>query len=701
MTGQSKSAAYFAYLYSVIALGGVAIVYAAWRLPQMHLGYKWLILALLTVISSRFTISIPAIKSKISIGDTFFFTNIVLFGTPAGIITAAVEALVSSIGAKSRARRLQFCIFNASAISCSAFACGTVFFRLVHQGPLCGKPMPSVLAIITPLAALAFTHYLANSWSVAIIVALEGRKKIIEIWKENFLWTSITYFAGAATAGFVALTIGTITFQVVAVAAIVIWAIYFTYKTYLDKVKQIWSMAYNDTLTLLPNRYFFKEQLHNVLEVSRRNNQSVALMFLDLDNFKRINDTYGHGAGDDLLKGVAKRLVSTLRANRREDASDGNAREAVIGRFGGDEFNILLAGISPEAAGVVAKRVLASFSTPFALDGQEISIGVSVGISIFPSDGQDAETLLKNADAAMFHAKEGGKSGFRFYSQSMNDLSLKKLALENDMHKALSKGEFRLFYQPKVDCRTEAVVGAEALIRWQHPSRGLVLPGEFIAVAEETGLICPIGEWVLRTICRQILAWQQAGIPAVPIAMNLSTVQIRQQNVLQIISETLRETSIDPGYLELEITESMIMQNEEDADALLRELRGLGCKISIDDFGTGYSSFSRLKRFSLDALKIDRSFVKDLDTSSDDRAITKAIVAMAHSLELKVIAEGVETEEQFHFLRSLNCDEIQGYLFGKPMPEVDFVSLLMKPRIQAVGLPKPLLERPSLELADW
>jgi diguanylate cyclase (GGDEF)-like protein len=694
LTGQTKHPVFLPYMYCVISLGCLAVAYAIFSLLQMHLGYKWLILAFLTIVSSPLTIRIPATNAKMSIGDTFFFTNIVLFGTPVGIITAALDALVASIRARSRSRRLQFCIFNVAALSCTAFLSGTVFFRLLNCGPLYGKPAPSVLTMITPLAALALSHYVVNSGSIATIVALEKRKNIIEIWKESFIWTSVTYLAGATTAGFVALSTGS-PFRVIGAFTLVIGAIYLSYKTYLDKVQQTWSMAYYDSLTGLPNRHLFREQLNNALEISRRSNQTFALMFLDLDNFKRINDTYGHGAGDALLKSVAARLISTLRSSHRDDSPGASTREVVIGRFGGDEFNLMLMGIGPQVAGVVAKRILASFSSPFALEGQEIIIGASIGISICPSDGNDADTLLKNADAAMFHAKEVGKSGFRFYSQSMNELSLKKLALENDLHKALNKEEFRVFYQPKVHCRTEAVVGAEALTRWQHPSRGLVLPDEFIQVAEETGLICPIGEWVLRSVCRQLIAWKQAGIPAVPISVNLSTVQFRQQNLLQLISEILRETAVDPAYLQFEITESMIMQNEEEADALLRDLRALGCKISIDDFGTGYSSLSRLKRFSLDALKIDRSFVKDLATSRDDRAITKAIIAMAHSLELKVIAEGVETQEQFQFLRSLDCDEIQGCLFSKPLPEEDFIALLVQ------QLPTPYIEVQSTDLADW
>jgi diguanylate cyclase (GGDEF)-like protein len=681
----------------VICLGLASLGFALYRLPQMHIGYHWLILASLTVISSSCTVRIPGTNSKISVGDTFFFTNIILYGTPAGVVTAALDALISSICARNRSRRLQYALFNISAIACSSHLGGTVFYRVLQLGPLSQKPGPSGMDMLIPLAALAFTHYLCNSGSVAIIVALEKHKNVVEIWKDSFLWTSITYFAGAAAAGFIALTIGKLAPQVIGVAAPVILAIYFTYKTYLDKVQQVRSLAYYDSLTKLPNRILFKEHLNKALSLSQRKNRMIAVMFLDLDNFKRINDTYGHSVGDALLMSVAERLKSTLRIHDRDLLSEAREQDVVIGRFGGDEFTLMLTEIDdPQHVARVAQRLLQAFGNPFILDGQEVSAAASIGISLCPVDGATADTLLKNADAAMFHAKDSGRSSYQFYSQSMNEMSSKKLLLENDLRKALGKGEFRLFYQPKVNGCTKAVTGAEALLRWQHPSRGLLSAAEFVPIAEETGLIRPIGEWVLRTACQQIVAWQKAGLPAVPVAVNLSSVQFRQQNLHQLISQILCDTMLDPHYLELEITESMIMQNEEKADEALREIRALGCRISIDDFGTGYSSLSRLKRFTLDALKVDRSFVTDLTNNPDDRAIAKAIIAMAHSLELKVIAEGVETEQQFQFLTDQGCDEIQGYLFGIPMPGEEFALLLShRLRNQPYDLNNPFSPRIS------
>jgi diguanylate cyclase (GGDEF)-like protein len=675
--GSLKSPAYYIYLYSVICLGISSILFALYQLQHTSIGVQWLVLAGLTIISSACTIRIPATNSKISIGDTFFFTNIILFGTPAGILTAAVDALVSSLRARNRSRRLQYSLFNVAAIAGAANISGLVFFWAIGRAPLAGRTMPAVTEMLFPLAALAFVHYICNSGSVAIIVALERHKNIVEIWKDSFLWTSITYFAGAAAAGFIALTIGTITPQVVGIAVPVLLAIYFTYKTYLDKVQQVCSLAYYDSLTNLPNRILFKEKLNQALATAESNNRLLAVMFLDLDNFKRINDTYGHSAGDSLLRCVASRLTSTLRIQDREIHGEIKEQDIVIGRFGGDEFTIVLTGVeSPAHVGQIAQRILRAFTSPFSMNGLEISAAASIGISMSPGDGTNADTLLRNADAAMFYAKDGGRNSFKFYSQSMNELSLMKLSVENDLRKALAKGEFRLHYQPKVDGRTRTITGAEALIRWQHPTRGLLPPGEFIAIAEETGLIRPIGEWVLRSVCQQIRAWQKEGLEPVPVAVNLSGIQFMNQQMQQVVSQILCETSLDPSFLELEITESMIMQDEGLADAALRDLRKLGCKISIDDFGTGYSSLSRLKRFTVDSLKVDRSFVTDLTNNPDDKAIAKAIIAMARSLELKVIAEGVETEQQFQFLQGQGCDEIQGFLFGKPMPAEEFALLL-------------------------
>ncbi len=437
---------------------------------------------------------------------------------------------------------------------------------------------------------------------------------------------------------------------------------------------QVQFLAYYDGLTNLPNRVLFKEHLSQALAYSQRNERLMAVLFLDLDRFKQINDTFGHSLGDMLLKSVADRLRRGLRI------SDCLARQSLceletsVGRFGGDEFTVLVPDISsPEAAGKIAQRVLELISEPFELDNQEVFATASIGISIHPFDGTTAELLLKNADAAMYAAKDEGRNAYQFYSAAMHAKSFEKLSLENDLRKAIGREEFELHYQPKLGVRSGEVVGAEALIRWRHPTKGLLGPSEFIPLAEETGLIMPIGEWVLQTVCTQSKAWMKAGFGSIPLAVNLSCIQFRQRNLLKSISRVLEAMRMDPKYLELEITESTIMQNEEDAGRTLRDLKSMGIKISVDDFGTGYSSLSYLKRFTLDSLKIDRSFIKDLINDPDDRAITLAIIAMAHSLGLKVIAEGVETQLHYALLRDHGCDEVQGYLFSPPLPAETFI----------------------------
>jgi diguanylate cyclase (GGDEF)-like protein len=669
--------AYFHYLYAVSFLGLFSILYAFWQLPKQTTSCQWLILAILTIVTSTFSVKIPAVNSKITIGDTLILTNTVLFGPAAGTLTAGLDAIVGSLYAHTKRRRLEYICFNVGTMATSALTSGTVFFHLLGRGPLYANPTHSFYEILFPLGALGFTHYLCNSGSVATIVALEVRKSVREIWMDSFLWTSITYLAGAATAGFAAVYIGSMTPEVFAVIVPVLLAVYFTYKTYLDKVREVRSLAYYDSLTSLPNRVLFVEHLNQAIAQARHSKQNLAIMFLDLDNFKRINDTYGHCFGDLLVQSVAVRLTRSVRTDERNAQVGTGPQDVIIGRFGGDEFTVLLTGIySTEEAAKIAERLLESFTNPFSLEGHEASVAASIGVSIYPFDGEDADTLLKNADTAMFYAKEHEKNGYRFYSHSMNEMSPERLLLENDLRKALLRKEFKVFYQPKVDAESGLLTGAEALVRWQHPTRGLLTAAEFIPMAEETGLIRPIGEWVLRTTCMQISQWLSEGLTPVPVAVNLSAVQLKQQGLTRLIADIIRDANLDGSLLELEITEGTIMKNEEEADRSLRELRALGVKISIDDFGSGYSSLSRLRRFSLDALKIDHSFVADLAQNPDDRAITAAIIAMATSLNLKVIAEGVETEKQLRLLREQGCHEIQGWVYSKALPAEQFAMLL-------------------------
>jgi diguanylate cyclase (GGDEF)-like protein/PAS domain S-box-containing protein len=426
-------------------------------------------------------------------------------------------------------------------------------------------------------------------------------------------------------------------------------------------------LAHYDELTGLPNRSMFHQRVVRALGRARRRARQLAILFIDLDRFKNINDTLGHDAGDRVLDEIASRLRGCLRETD------------TVGRLGGDEFVVLIEEVAdPAQVALVAQKVLAEVARPIVLDQQEVHITASIGISTYPADSEDMQNLMKNADISMYRAKELGKNNYQFYSAQMNVHTLERLAMESDLRRALERNEFVLHYQPKIDLVSGAISGMEALVRWRHPVKGLVQPGEFIALAEETGLIVPIGEWVLRTACTQNKAWQQAGLPHLCVAVNLSARQFMRDGLLQDVARVLAETGLTASLLELEITESMVVQNPAHAVALLDGLKAMGVRLSIDDFGTGYSSLSYLKRFPIDNLKIDRSFIQDLPADGEDAAITRAIIAMAHSLKLKVIAEGVETDRQRQFLRQHNCNEMQGFLYSKPLDTADFRALLQE-----------------------
>ena len=426
-------------------------------------------------------------------------------------------------------------------------------------------------------------------------------------------------------------------------------------------------LAYYDALTTLPNRQFFLEQLQRTLAVARRHNRLLGVLSLDLDQFKRINDTLGHRLGDELLVAVSQRLSECVRsadAVARVDASTDR-----LARLGGDEFSLLLTELAHfHDAARVAQRILDQLKSPFRLGEQEVFVTASIGIALFPNDGETPEILVKNADTAMHYAKEQGRNNYQFYGGAMNATALEKLSLEAQLRKALERGEFILHYQPKVEAADGRVSGVEALVRWQHPELGLVGPNQFIGVAEEIGLIIPLGEWVLATACRQLRAWQQQGCAPVSVAVNIAGSHFRQPSLLTAVADALRDSNLDPGLLEIEVTESMLMDNVEGTIAVLRDLKAMGVRLAIDDFGTGYSSLAYLKRFPLDTLKIDRSFIKDTPGDAGDAALTTAIIGMAHSLKLSVVAEGVELQTQFDFLRERGCDVIQGYLVSRPIP---------------------------------
>jgi len=431
----------------------------------------------------------------------------------------------------------------------------------------------------------------------------------------------------------------------------------------------LYRLAHHDALTGLPNRLLFVDRLSQAMAQANRNERLVAVMLLDLDRFKAINDTLGHTMGDLLLRNVAERLVSCVR------------EDDTVARLGGDEFTIMLPEIQYiQDAATVAQKILDAFTQPFFLDGHELFIGTSIGIALYPFN-EDLNLLLRDADIAMYEVKQQGGNNYQFYTTEMNTASLRRLSLEGALRRALERGEFVLHYQPQFDLVRNEIVGAEALIRWRHPDLGLLGPMEFIPLAEENGLIIPIGEWALRAACAQNRAWQLAGLPSLRMSVNLSVRQFYQKDLVDTVSRILEQTGLDSRYLELEITESCLMQNTQTTMAMLSEFNRMGVRFAIDDFGTGYSSLAYLKRFPIDTLKIDRSFVCDIGSDPDDAAIVKAIVALTRSLEMRVIAEGVETREQMDFLRAHRCDEIQGYLVSRPLPAEDFAALLKPERI--------------------
>lgn len=441
---------------------------------------------------------------------------------------------------------------------------------------------------------------------------------------------------------------------------------------------QIVHLAYYDALTNLPNRTLFQDRMKQALLCGERYKKISALLFLDLDNFKQINDSLGHSVGDLLLQGVASRLMSCIRKVDSATRYNPDEPNETVSRFGGDEFSILLSEITDVSnAAKVAQRIIEAMTKPFTLGKHEVFITTSIGISLYPSDGDTIDALLKNADSAMYHAKNQGRNNYQFYRQALNVDAVEKLSLENNLRRALDKKEFLLYYQPQVEIKTGKIVGVEALIRWQHPDKGIVAPGQFIPMAEANGLIIPIGEWVLRTACMQNKTWQTQGLAPIRIAINMSSQQFMRSDLIKTIIKILEESELEPQYLELEITESIIMKNTEDILAILSELRSMGIRFSIDDFGTGYSSLSYLKRFPLNTLKIALPFVKGLPDNQEDVAIAKTIIAIGHNLNLKVIAEGVETEEQLIFLLENHCDEFQGYYFAPPLSVEKVEKLLL------------------------
>ena len=446
--------------------------------------------------------------------------------------------------------------------------------------------------------------------------------------------------------------------------------------------EQIAYLAYHDSLTGMPNNRLFKDRLRQGLAHAQRNNIMMAVMFLDLDRFKLINDTMGHDVGDKLLQITAERLSEVIRRSDALALNKSPILNSSVARLGGDEFTVMLEDVaSTRAVARVAERMIEAVSEPIRINDHEVYTSTSIGIAIYPEDGQDVDKLLKHADAAMYHAKKEGRNNFQFFNQSMNDASVERLALESAMRKAIANQELSLYYQPQVSVVSGQLVGMEALIRWQHPEKGFISPAVFIPVAEETDMIMEIGEWVIQEACRQAAEWRDRGFKPVRISVNVSAKQLRDKRLPDIIASNIFDTGLEPKYLGIELTESAIIIEPDMALSRLHNIKALGVKLSLDDFGTGYSSLSYLKRFPIDTLKIDQAFVRDIRVDQEDAALVKAIIAMAHSLGMDVVAEGVELTEQLEFLGANACDTIQGYLFSRPVPAAEIEHMLGKAHI--------------------
>ncbi len=456
-----------------------------------------------------------------------------------------------------------------------------------------------------------------------------------------------------------------------------------------DAEEQIRQLAYYDPLTGLPNRLLFVEQLGKAIAQAERHHRRAAIMFVDLDNFKRVNDTLGHKAGDELLRLAGARLLGALRQQDGLGRASPENSPHSIARLGGDEFIVLLTDVDrPEDAAAVAARLVEALNAAVTVEGTEVFVGGSVGVAMFPEDGHDIDTLLMNADTAMYRAKAAGRGGFQLYDRSMNERALERLRTETRLRRALERDEFVLHYQPRVDVVTGRVVGAEALIRWQHPERGMLPPSEFIPLVEDAGLVIPIGEWAIRTVCRQSAQWIADGLESIPVAVNLASTHLRERGLPALVAQALKEHGVSAACLEIEVTESILLADPELSVRIAQELAEMGVQISIDDFGTGYSSLAYLKKLPIASLKIDRSFVRDLGTDPDDEAIVTAIIALAHSLKLKVVAEGVETEAQLAFLQSLSCDEYQGFLTSRAVDPEEFKRLMRRRPVPVLLAPR-------------
>jgi diguanylate cyclase (GGDEF)-like protein len=692
------------FMWLVVAIGATACLYVIYNFPPGRIDGYFLLLALVTaVVGSRIAIRIPQINVNITVDDTFVFIALLLYGGEAAVLVGAFAGVCSALRISRKVRTVAF---GGAALACAVFATETVL-KLVF-GSITNLMNGDAAVAVTALCVMGMVQYLVHTIIGAIANALKTNQSVWYVWSRNFLWISISYFAGAAGAGFIVSSMGTARIWALLVCIPIIIIVYFSYDRYMREVKasaryaeeaerrraeseheraeqaerhvqelnnyiveqerisrvleetkeHFRHAAFHDSLTGLPNRAMFTELLKaEIVCAKQKQDHLFAVLFLDLDRFKNINDSLGHTHGDLLLVAFAERLERTLRPID------------TLARFGGDEFAILLSGMSDATDAVrVAQRIQDELKQPFVLDKNSAFATSSIGIALSSTGYDKPEDILRDADTAMYRAKENGKARYEVFDQAMHARAVSRLQLESDLRQAVERKEFVVYYQPIVSLQTGRLTGFEALVRWNHPRRGLVSPLDFIPAAEETGLIVPIGEWVLAEACTRVREWQIASPShrSLSLSVNLSARQVEQADLLERIHAALETSKLNPHSLKLEITESVVMENAEAAALMFKQLRSLGVQLSIDDFGTGYSSLSYLHRFPLNYLKIDRSFVSRL-TTDNDNAIVRTISTLARNLGMEVIAEGIETEEQYQQLRILGCEYGQGYLFSHPV----------------------------------
>lgn len=710
LTGRQRFANPYKWL--IVVLGAAAMAFSTYWLPMPHFDLRFLLLAaVMMLVSSRFAIQIPRVNTAITVSDTFIFLVLLIYGGFAGILVAAAEGLFSGLRINKRPLVVAF---NSAMMACSTFIT-VVALRLLF-GPISQLRSLELSSFIAAICTMALVQYFSNTGISAVGLACKTGQPIGRTWQTHYLWTSVTYLVGAAVAAVGSNSVEKAGLTILMVGAPVISILYFTYHKYLNEIKSTSAQAeqaerdraeaesaraeaerkraeqaerhieelsrhiaeqerisvqlqeskdhfrhaaFHDALTRLPNRALLAENLKFVIERAKNHEDyQFAVLFLDLDRFKNVNDSLGHSIGDQLLIAMARRLESCIR-----DVD-------MVARLGGDEFAILLDGIPSQAEATnMARRIQEKLLSPFNLSGHEVFTSTSIGISVSSTGYDHPENMLRDADTAMYRAKAQGKACYEVFDKGMHTHAVYVLQMENDLRRAIDREELRVYYQPIVSLENGALAGFEALIRWQHPERGFINPADFIPLAEDTGLIVPLGLWILKRACQQLCKWQWQS-PAnrsLFMSVNLSGKQVAQPSLVSDIREILEETHVEARYLKLEITESAVMENAEMAARILNRLKELGVQLSIDDFGTGYSSLSYLHRFPVNTLKIDRSFVGRIGEAAENIEIVRTVVSLAENMGMEVVAEGVETLSQLMQLRKLKCQYGQGYLFSRPV----------------------------------